>query len=275
MYRLRPSTGGAGEVQARRRDAKPRRVLPDFVIIGAQKCGTTMLYKTLRRHPNVRPASTKEVHYFDLNFDKGIDWYRAHFPQPAPGEGEEFITGEASPYYLFHPHAAARLARTIPRAKLILLLKNPVDRAYSHYQHRVRKGIETLGFEEALDAEGQRLHGEVERMMEDESYHGFNHQHFSYLSRGVYVDQIPPWSGFFGRDQLLILKSEDLFDRPSDNLGHVLEFLKLPQWRPEAFNVRTQGRYEPMDPAIRRRLEEHFAPHNRRLYEYLGTDFGW
>lgn len=253
----------------------PLRPLPDFVIIGAQKCGTTFLHRILGWHPSVEPASAKELHYFDLNPGKGINWYRAHFPLSSPGRKREFITGEASPYYLFHPHAAARMVRTIPNVRLILLLRDPVDRAYSHYQHRVRKGIETLGFEEALEAEERRLDGELEKMMEDKLYNSYNHQHFSYLSRGIYVDQIKEWSSRFGSERMLVLKSEDLFDYPSHTLRRVLEFLGLPGWKPKDFRIRTEERYEPLNNTTRVRLTEYFEPHNQRLYEYLREDFGW
>jgi hypothetical protein len=281
-----PEAGTANETTAAERLraalTNPLRRLPDFLIVGTQKGGTTFLYRYLGRHPKVRPAATKEVHYFDLNYGKGLGWYRSHFPLPAP-PGRGFLTGEATPYYLFHPHAPARAARTVPGARLILLLRDPVDRAYSHYQHRVRKGIETLGFEDAVEAEGERLRGELERMLQDERYVSFNHQHFSYLSRGVYADQIPAWAERFGEDRMLVLKTEDLFERPAPAFRRVLDFLGLPPWRPRSFKVRDSGsgaegsaeRYPPMNPGTRRRLAGHFRPHNARLYEYLGRDLGW
>jgi hypothetical protein len=245
--------------------------LPDFAIIGAQRCGTTFLYDLLTQHPQVEPATKKEVHYFDLHFSRGTGWYRSHFPPRKEG----VITGEASPYYLFHPHAAGRMAKVVPRARLIMLLRDPVERAYSHYHHQVRRGDEPLGFEEAVEAEETRLRGERERILEDEHYRGFVYQHFSYLSRGIYVDQLVQWSRYFGGDQTLVLKSEDLFDRTPDALEPVLRFLGLPDWKPEDSRPCFQGSYPPMKPATRERLREYFEPHNRRLYEYLGVDLGW
>lgn len=254
-----------------RRGARRSGALPDFVIVGAQRCGTTFLYDLLSRHPRVEPATKKEVHYFDLHYGRGIGWYRSHFPRVGRGS----VTGESSPYYLFHPHAAARMAAAIPGARLIALLRDPVERAYSGYHHEVRRGNENLGFEEALEAEESRLRGEKERMLADESYASPNHQRFSYLSRGIYVDQLMHWSKFFPRDQMLVLKSEDLFDHLPEALGRVLAFLGLPHWVPESSDAGREGGYPPMNPATRRRLRDHFEPHNRRLYEYLGVDFGW
>jgi hypothetical protein len=248
---------------------------PDFVIIGAQKCGTTFLYDLLSRNPHIEPAAKKEVHFFDRRFGKGVGWYWSHFPPPTWKEGQRSITGEATPYYLFHPHAARRMAEVVPQARLIVLLRDPVDRAYSGYHHQVRAGHETLGFEEAIETEETRLRGERARMLEDEQYASFDYQHFSYLSRGVYVDQLVQWSKFFGRDQMLVLKSEDLFDQVPHTLQSVLEFLCLPSWRPETSEPRLKGSYPPMNSDTRQRLRNYFEPHNQRLYEYLGVDLGW
>ena len=256
--------------------------LPDFIIIGAQKGGTSSFYRLLSQHPNVRAAVRKELHYFSLFFDRGVGWYRSCFPPPTL-EGGNTITGEASPYYLFHPHAPKRIAEAVPRVRLIALLRNPVDRAYSHYNHEVTMvsrlfgaGVEPLTFEEAVELEELRLRGERDKMLEDERYVGFNHQHFSYLSRGVYVDQLVHWSEFFGDEQMLVLKSEDFFEHTPETMNLALDFLGIPEWEPEDREIILRGEYEhEMNPVTRRRLEQYFEPHNRKLYEYLGVDFGW
>jgi hypothetical protein len=229
--------------------------LPDFVVIGAQKCGTTFFYSLLTGHPNVDQAAVKEVHYFDKqkNFSKGIEWYRRCFPTPTREDGRRSITGEASPSYLISRHAPERLASAVPDARLIVLLRNPVDRAYSHYHMVVARGHERRSFEEAIE-EAKAC---------------------AYLRRGIYVDQLLRWREFFGDEQLLVLKSEDLFKRTQDSLKLVLGYLDLPRWEPDLPPRKPKHRYDPMDPATRRRLEEFFEPHNRRLYELLGRDFGW
>ena len=256
----------------------PARTLPDFLIIGAQKCGTTFLYQLLAQHPRVKPAFAKEVHYFDLNFTKGDNWYRSYFPLRTPG-GHKFITGESSPYYLFHPHAPRRASTVVPDAKLIVLLRNPIDRAYSHYQHQVKRGKvgrrETLTFEEAIEAEEKTLPNEVSRMLQDERYESPSHRTRSYLTRGMYVDQLLVWSSFFQRKQMLILKSEDLFDDMRNTLELMLTFLEIPNWRPETYSIPNKREYTGMSSLIRQRLDEYYEPHNQRLYEYLGMDLGW
>jgi hypothetical protein len=256
----------------------PVRTLPDFLIIGAQKCGTTFLYQLLVQHPRVKPAFVKEIHYFDLNFRKGEKWYRSHFPLQMRNV-RTYITGEASPYYLFHPHVPKRASAVVPNAKLIILLRNPVDRAYSHYQHQVKrvsgKARETLTFEEAIEAEERILPAEVSKMLQDEYYVSSSHRTRSYLSRGKYVDQLLAWSTYFPRRRMLVLKSEDLFDDTTNALERVLDFLAIPHWAPETYSIPNKREYTGLGPLVRQQLDEYYKLPNQRLYEYLGADLGW
>jgi hypothetical protein len=158
---------------------------------------------------------------------------------------------------------------------LIVLLRNPVDRAYSHYHHQVTRGRESLSFEQAIEAEPQRLSGELEKIMADEHYLSFNQAHFSYLARGIYVDQLKAWSNLFPPEQLLILNSEAFFADPATTYCQVVSFLNAPESVLQSTNKRNVGSYQKMSPATRQRLVEYFRPHNQRLYEYLGTSFNW
>lgn len=186
------------------------------------------------------------------------------------------ITGEATPYYLFHPMVPQRMYNVLPNAKLIILLRNPVDRAFSHYKHEVRRGNESLSFEEALKKEEVRLDGELKKIRENKEYQSINHQSHSYLSRGIYINQIKRWFNFFSGNQILILKSEDLFNNPSETYKRVLGFLGLRKFDlPDFKNFNYDPKKESMNPDTRKRLIEFFKPHNRRLYEYLGVDFRW
>ena len=254
--------------------AKPGTgALPDFIIIGAAKGGTHTLYDLLTRHPHVERAVSKEVRYFSKHFGRGTGWYRSQFPPPRWRDGRRSITGEATPRYLFDPLVPRRMAEVVPQARLIALLRNPVDRAYSHYHHRVRDTRETRSFQEAIEAERGWTHSEGDRTHEPRVSH--DRPPFEYLKRGVYVDQLLRWRTFFGDEQMLVLKSEDFFEREVDTLKVVLDFLGLPDWEPEALQIRNRGHYENMDLDTRRWLEGYFRPHNRRLYDYLGVDFGW
>ena len=268
--------------KASREDRADRvSAVPDFIIIGTQKGGTTFFYNRLtKRHPYVEGAAKKEIHFFSRHFDRGVGWYMSHFPTPTQKDGRWVLTGEASPYYLYHPHAARRAAEVVPHAKLIVLLRNPVDRAYSDYQHKHREGREPLSsFEEAIEAEEQRLRGEKEKMLADEDYASLDYRRFSYLSRGVYVDQLKEWRRYFDEEQLLVLKSEDFFEDPTDTMSIVYDFLGLPPWETENLRgnspAQHKGRYKQLDSATRQHLEKYFQPHNQKLYDYLGVDFGW
>ena len=264
-----------------RRATAPLRVLPDFLIIGAARSGTTSLYSYLADHPEVASGSRKEIGFFDRGFGRGLLWYRAHFPTILATRfrrltgGKPLLTGEATPEYLFHPHVPKRVAETLPNAKLIVLLRNPVERAYSHYHLQIRNGFESLSFEEAVEREEERLHGELERITADEGSFSKELHFHSYLTRGVYADQFANWLRFFPRERLLILATEKFNRRRADTFHRVLEFLDLSPWEPETFPKHHRAPRLQMNPATKKRLEEYFAPHNRRLYELLGEDFGW
>jgi hypothetical protein len=256
-----------------------RRRLPDYIVAGTQKSGTTSLWAYLQEHPQVEAPMQKEMSFFDLNYARGTDWYRMHFPLAAEDEadaGKGTLTGESTAYYMFHPLAAARIAQTVPRAKIILLLRNPVDRAYSHYQLKLRRLQEELSFEDAIDAEAERLAGEEEKIIHDPTYYSLAHDRFSYLARGRYLPQIRRWQQYFGPQQLLILESGAFFRQTDQVFARVLDFLGLSPFVPAAFGNRFPGKYkDKMSDATRRKLVEHFAPHNAALYAHLGQRFDW
>jgi Sulfotransferase domain len=239
--------------------------LPDFVVIGTQKGGTSYFYRLLTEHPLVRGAAAKELHFFDNKFAEGVGWYRRCFSEGECVDGQRTITGEASPSYLFDPQVPERMARIVPEARLIALLRNPVDRAYSHYQMELRRGKEARSFEEATDEEMTSAEGE--RNTVDVRY--------AYLTRGLYAEQLERFSCFANRKRLLVVKSENLFARRLEVLEGVFRFLRLPPFESTLLPPAGRATYEPMEPGTRRRLEGFFAPHNERLYDLLSTDFGW
>lgn len=278
-----------------RHRTREARVLPDFLIIGAQRAGTTTLYTYLRRHPDVigpwraDPSVSwgKELHFFDENFWRGVDWYRKFFPlemrrQAMRRLGRNLVTGEGTPYYMFHPAVPARVAATVPDVRLIVLLRNPVERAYSHYQMMVRSGREKLSFEEAIEAEPKRLAGVEDALLAEQPV--FNeyghrthqhHRHRAYVSRGLYADQLERWLELFPREQLLVVRSEDFLARPDDVYAEVFGFLGVRPWQVRDYEARNVRTYAPIDPDLRARLEQRFAEPNARLARLLGQDFEW
>jgi len=239
--------------------------LPDFVVIGTQKGGTSFFYRLVTEYPLVKKAAAKELHFFDHKFAEGVGWYRRCFLEGERVDGQRTITGEASPSYLFDPQVPQRMARIIPDARLIALLRNPVDRAYSHYQMEVGRGKEARSFEEATEEEMISVEGKGNSVDVPHAY----------LRRGLYAEQLERFSFFGDRNQLLVIKSEELFTRRLEILERVWRFLRLPPFESTLAPPAGRATYEPMDPATRRRLEGFFAPHNERLYDLLNTDFGW
>lgn len=256
------------------------RLLPDFIIIGTQRGGTTSLYKYLCSHPDIGAASRKEVHYFDRSFSEGTSFYRSFFPLAAQRAWWEtvlrrkFLTGEASPYYLYHPLVPQRVQGLVPNARFLAVLRNPVDRAFSQYQMVRRRGWEPLSFEEALDREQERL-AAVERLPEDARYKEAAHRNYSYTARGRYAEQLERWFGLYPREQFLILNSERFYADTAAAMDRVLQFLGMPSAPVACSKPYNKAEYSGMTPATRQRLNEYFAPENERLFRLLGERFDW
>lgn len=258
----------------------PLRVLPDYLLVGGKRCGTTSLQHYLVRHPAVRRShSGKGTHYFDVNYSRGPTWFRAHFPTrlgmalQSARAGTRAVTGEASPYYSYHPAAMARIAAALPDVRLIFVARDPVERAYSHYRYEVRGGFETLDVHAALDREQERLAGEEERLLADPTYVSSAHVHHSYQSRGLYADQLERMHQHVPADRVLVLRFDELFGDLERQLARVFAFLGLP-----AADLGTLPRLEQGDgtavPAdVRARLEDFYAAPNERLREAHGIDF--
>jgi hypothetical protein len=248
---------------------------PDFLIIGAAKAGTTTLYRYLCQQDGVLEAKRKEVHYFDLNYTRGQRWYRSHFPRHSAGHGGRTLTGEASPYYLFHPQVPQRVAAAVPRVRLIAMLRNPVDRAYSHWAHFYREGIERRSFEDALAHEFAVLPAASRWLLRHPDGHSHDHRFSSYCARGRYLEQLRLWEQHFPRDQLLVIISERLFAEPAAELLRVSRFLGLGSPSSDAFPPRNVGHYGELSPGTRERLADYFRQPNQELADYLGSDPGW
>lgn len=257
------------------------RAFPHFLIIGAQKCGTTALYDMLVKHPQIIESSRKEVHFFDRNFVKGKYWYRRHFPtywklwQRSKKIKKPVVTGEATPIYLFHPLAAERIYRNLSEVKLICILRDPVDRAYSHYQHEVRFGVEPLSFEEALNCEAERLQGEEDKIRQDLHHKPFRFAHYSYQARGFYLQQLQRWWQLFGKDRILVLFNEEMRSEPLSTLNTVLRFIgvePLTQWDVLKSN---EGKYDAMPLHLKKRLAKLYQPHNIALSRALEKAVPW
>jgi len=258
------------------------RILPSFLIVGAQRSGTTSLYKALVQHPVVLSAVLhKGVHYFDTGYANGPDWYRGHFPLAVTARvtqrrtGVRPVTGESSPYYMFHPLAAERIARDLPGVRLIVALRDPVERAYSAHAHEMARGFETEPFERALELEEQRLAGEAEKIVADPGYRSFHHQHNGYLARGRYIEQLERLETVFARDRIFVVDSDRFFSHPQPVYDALLAFLGLPGWAQARFDQHNARSRAPMPDTLRARLRDSFQPYDERLALWIGTEPSW
>ncbi len=244
---------------------------PDFLIIGAQKSGTTALYHFLNQHPLV-VKKMDETHYFDHNFDKTLEWYRNQFPE-RPKEG--YLIGDKSPYYLFHPLVPERVHSLYPDVKILVILRNPVDRAYSQYWHNIRNKVETLTFEEVIEQEPERLKGEFEKLISDPTYKSYNYQKFSYQERGKYIEQLKRWLNYFKPEQILVITNDELRNKPKKTMGKVFDFLKIHRLGELKPYIEGHEPYPQMDLQLRQKLEDKFRPYNEELERLLQRTFLW
>jgi hypothetical protein len=254
------------------------RINPQFMIIGGQKCGSTSLFEYIIQHPNIQSPSQKEVHYFDANFNRNFGWYKAHFPTGIQKKirKKEILTGEATPYYMFHPLAAERIKKLYPNMKLLIILRNPIDRAWSQFQHNKRLLREELSFEEALKMEEIRMENELKILEKDPHYKTFSLWFHSYLSMGRYYEQIKKWSKIFSKEQILIINSDELSKNTQEVMKTVFRFLNVHAYEIKNISKFNIGGYkENMSKKTREQLIDYFKIHNEDLEKYLSKELNW
>ncbi|MCH9800315.1 MAG: sulfotransferase domain-containing protein [Actinomycetia bacterium] len=259
-------------------------VKPTFLIAGAMKAGTTSLYSAVRSHPEVGRATRKELHFFDRHYDRGMDWYEDQFRL----RRKQTQVGEGTPVYMYDRRLRKRIARDLPDIRLIVSLRDPIKRSYSHFWHSKRYDREELStFEEALAAEPERLATAKPRWR----------YRWSYLDRSRYIDQLADLENLFGRERICVVTLEELKVDPDSEIGKVLEFLGLDpllrkksglpvrntfnedrpitlrerqQESPDSVQKLPPSSYPPLNPETRSRLMEEFQPYDARLKEWLG-----
>jgi hypothetical protein len=263
-----------------RRLTAARRSLPDFVIVGAQKAATTSLMDHLKQHPDVVvEPGVKEVHFFDRTWTRGEIFYRSFFPAVATMErrrqrnGRTTLTGEKTPYYLMHPLVPERAARTVPNARLIAILRDPVARAAAHHRMNFEWGNEPLSLPDAIEAEPERLEAALAAMERGIDDGGGPVRRFSYVARGRYAEQLDRWLGYFPREQLLVIRTEDLAADPEATYDSVLTYLGLAPHRPTFTRQNEAARPYSIEPEARARLEELYREPNRDLALRFGISW--
>lgn len=256
--------------------------LPDFLIIGVQKGGTSSLYHYLIQHPDIFSAVDKEPWFFtSKRYNKGMSYYRSFFPfeirkRLRKLRGIKFVTGEASTSYMIAPYTAIRVHKHLPNIKIIAILRNPIERAYSNYCHEVRQGVETFSFEEAIEKEKYRIKGEREKMLKNPTYPAYNYHKFCYVQRGFYYNDLKPWFSLFSKENILVLRSEDLFQKPEKTVNEVFNFLGLMKCRLKRYDVIQKGwNKSKMKTITRNKLRKIYEPYNEKLFKLIIKRFDW
>ena len=244
--------------------------VPNFLVIGAGKSGTSSLYRYLIEHPNILSATEKELHFFNRDFELGFDWYQCQFPHIPQNSG--LMTGEATPWYYCTFQVARKVKSLLPNVKLIIVLRNPVDRAFSYYKMAYSMGIETRSFSEAIAREFNELKDRADFYQPTPDYWKKSKP---YILFGLYFYFLEAWLNEFPREQLLIIKSEDLKNRTEETVNRIFEFLGLEPYPLKDSTQYNTGAYEPMSDETRAKLVEFFQPHNRKLEDLLGMRFNW
>jgi hypothetical protein len=250
------------------------RAEPSIVVVGAQRAGTTTLFRLLSEHPQLRrPTVDKGTGYFDDGYRHGRRWYRAHFPLRIGGQGRHAF--ECSGYYLFHPLAAERIARDLPDCRVVVLVRDPVERAYSAYRHEHARGFEPLSFADAVAVEAERTRGLAADLAADPRATSFAHRHHCYLQRGHYAEQIQRFADLLGPDRVHVVDADRLFADPVGTYLDLQESLGLRADRPATVGRWNERPGAPLPAELRNRLTTHFELHDAALATLLGTIPSW
>lgn len=248
---------------------------PSVIVVGAQRAGTTTLFRLLSEHPHLRrPTVDKGTGYFDDGYRHGRRWYRAHFPLRRPGRWRR-TSFECSGYYLFHPLAAERIARELPGAQVVAMVRDPVARAHSAHRHELARGFDTLPFAEAVEREGERTAGAAALLVADPGAVSFEHRHHAYLQRGEYAAQLARFVAALGPDRVHVVEADELFADPVPVYVDLQRRLGLPVHRPAEVGRWNERPGEPLPPDLEARLRRHFDEHDARLTEVLGRVPSW
>ncbi len=257
---------------------------PELLIVGAKRGGTTSLWQYLSEHPGMLAQfptpNTKGTYFLSEEWDRGERWWRSHFADERSRSRAEAalgyrpVTGESSPYDLYHPLAAGRAARVAPNALVVAVLRNPVDRAFSHWKERSRH-TETLGFAEAIEAEPERTAGEEARLIADPTAVSFPHRHQSYLDQGRYAPMLRRWFDRFGREAMIVVTAESFYAAPQATVDRVTDRLGLPRHTVADVTPHNDAPSAPMDPDLRAKLSVEMADDIAAVEQLLGVDTGW
>lgn len=250
---------------------------PDYLIMGAQKAGTTSLDFYLSQHPDVYTTDPKELHYFHLEINRPLSEYTMYFPLKLKRILKpNLIAGEATPDYMAYPQIAKELKSLYPNIKLIFLLKEPVSRSFSHYKHNLMMKREWLSFEDAIEIESKRVNLDYIDIRETRKDAIKNYSNYSYLDKSKYAKQLEPFIELFPQNQILILQSEEFFKNTDEVYKQVCEFLGIKNIQLLNKEPKNQSPIsQKISEETKEKLNSYFQPYNEELYKLINQKFDW
>ena len=264
----------------------PFHVLPDFLILGSGRCGTTSLVELyLRSNSNIIPSNNNEIFFFDIHYNKTLNWYRLFFPTYLKKyirkiSGKKTLVCDATGNYFFHPYAPKRIKKILPDVKLILMMRNPVERTISQYRTQVRHGRQNLSLEEVLEREHRLFEKEFQQFLENDDLQRDVDTKISLIARSRYSEALERWLEYFDKSHFLFLNSDEYFKNPLNEYNRVLNFLELPSETPNVTGKRgivPPGAYKniQLNDKTREELKNYFEPWNNKLFNLIGEKFDW
>ena len=254
------------------------RVLPDFLVIGAKRCGTTSLFYHLPEHPCISKSPHDNMGFFNDNFHLGINWYKSFFPtiftrNKIKSKFGDFLAFDVTTKYMEEESTANNVYQTKPNTKIIIILRNPVDRAYSQYHLNVRQTAESRSFEDAMEENMNELNKESHERYEIKPK--FSAEGNNYLKKGLYAQQLRHWLNIFPMESMLILSTEEFESNQQIIYNKIFKFLNISQFEVKNTEKMEKGIYPPMKSETRNLLLDYFRPYNRELFELINMEFYW
>ena len=253
----------------------PYRMLPDFIVIGVKRCGTTSLYEQLPEHPDIMNSTQDNVGYFNNNFQLGINYYRSFFPTSWKTKNGKIKTFEVTSSYIQKSKTAKNLFKTLPEIKLILMVRNPIDRAYSEFNLDVKEEEQEKTFEELINEEITRIEKEDESILSKNYVDKFSPKFRHYLRKGMYYEQLQPWLELFKKNQILIISAEEFENETQEIYNKIFHYIGVSKYQIKNTQKARKGNYSKMNDHTRELLSKYFKPHNEKFFELIGRRYDW
>ncbi len=254
--------------------SSPFRTLPNFLVIGVKRCGTTTLFEQLSEHPCIEKSAHDNLGFFNNNFELGLNWYKSHFTtnfkkKQIIKKYGKFATYDVTSSYIQYEKTATNISKTLPNIKLILILRNPTSRAYSEYNQNIIDEDESRGFEKLIKEEILQMENEQNNKLK------FSLDKINLIKKGIYINQILPWLEIFPKNQILIISTEEFGNKTNETYNKIFKFLELPKYEIRNKQRYRKGNYKKMSNETRELLDHFYEKYNNELFQKIGQKFEW